>query len=257
MRRTLLVPVAGLAVVLLAGLTGCGLGTPTPTPSATESSSPTPSATPTAEPTEDPTTVPALPGSALLRLSVTAVSGDQEVRLVLTFARASTVTSASVAVADVQAACPNAIQSQLEAFPGFQPVGVLRATLTASGDWPDGFTVAVAGGGNIATIGEGDDVDPADDPVDGFGCAVAILTGPGEATFTSLLIGDPAQTLREGIDQQVAHGHYGFESDSQPITWKDCVVQLSSVAQRYATENGWELPADFGDGCQIGDGGAV
>ena len=86
---------------------------------------------------------------------------------------------------------------------------------------------------------------------------MAIVTGPGEATFTSLLVGDPATAVRESIDLQVAHGHYGIETDSQPITWKDCVVQLSSVAQRYATENGWQLPAQFGDGCQIGDGGAV
>jgi len=257
MRRKLLVPVAGLTVLLLAGLTGCGLGTPTPTPSASESSTPTPSVTPTPEPTEDPTTVSALPGSALLRLSVTAASGDQEVRLVLTFSRATPVTSAVSAVEAVQEACPNAIQSQLEALPGYQPVGVLRSTLKATGDWPEGLTVAVAGGGIIATVGDGADVDPADDPADGYGCAVAIVTGPGEATFTSLLVGDPAVTVRESLDLQVAHGHYGFESDSQPIIWKDCVVQLSSVAQRYATENAWQLPAQFGDGCQIGDGGAV
>ena len=129
MRRKLLVPLAGLTVVLLAGLTGCGLGTPTPTPSASDTATSTPSATPTAEPTEDPTTVSALPGSALLRLSVTAASGDQEVRLVLTFARATTLTSATSAVEAVQAACPNAIRSQLESLPGYQPVGVLRSTL--------------------------------------------------------------------------------------------------------------------------------
>jgi hypothetical protein len=257
MRRKLLVPVAGLALVLLTGLTGCGAAAPTPTPSATETASPSPSATPTAEATEDPTTVSALPGSALLRLSVTAASGDQEVRLVLTFARASTASSSTNSVEDVQSACPNAIESQLETYPGFQPVGVLRSTLSATGDWPEGLTIAIAGGGIIANIGEGDDVAPADDPVDGFGCSVAIITGPGEANFTSLLIGDPATAVRESLDLQVAHGHYGFESDSQPVIWKDCVVQLSSVAQRYATENGWQLPAQFGDGCQIGDGGSV
>ena len=240
MRHKLLVPVAGLTVVLLTGLTGCGLGgTPAPTPSASDTATSTPSVTPTPEPTEDPTTVTALPGSALLRLSVTAASGDQEVRLVLTVARASTMTSAPSSVADVQEACPNAIQSQLESFPGYEPVGVLRSTLTATGDWPEGLTVAIAGGGLIATIGDGDDVDPADDPVDGFGCAVAILTGPGDATFTSLLIGDPAVVARDSLELQVAHGHYGFESDSGPVTWKNCVVQLSSAAQRYATENSW------------------
>jgi hypothetical protein len=168
-----------------------------------------------------------------------------------------TATGATSAVEAVQEACPNAIRSQLESLPGYQPVGVLRSTLTATGDWPEGLTVAIAGGGIIATVGEGDDVDASDDPVGGFGCTVAIVTGPGEATFTSLLVGDPAVPVRESLDLEVAHGHYGFESDSQPITWKDCVVQLSSVAQRYATENAWQLPAQFGDGCQIGDDGAV
>lgn len=256
MRRKLLVPVAGLAVVLLTLLAGCG-GIPTPTPTASDSPSPTPSATPTAEPTEDPTTVAALPGSALLRVSVTAASGDEEVRLVLTFARAATLTSATSSIEDVQEACPNAIQSQLESYPGFQPVGVLRSTLTTTGDWPEGMTVAIAGGGFIATIGEGRSVDPADDPTGGFGCAVAIVTGPGEAKFTSLLIGDTLVSVRESLDLSVAHGRYGIESDSGSVTWKDCVVQLSSVAQRYATENNWQLPAQFGDGCQIGDAGTA
>lgn len=258
MRRKHLLPLAGFTLVLLAGLAGCSTGgAPTPTPSESGSASPTPSATPTPEPTEDPISVPALPGSALLRVSVTAASGDQEVRLVLTFARASTLTSATTAVEAVQGTCPNAISSQLAAFPGYQPVGVLRSTLTTTGEWPTGLTVAVAGGGLIATIGDGDAVDPADDPTGGFGCAVAIVTGVGDAKFTSLLIGDPAMSVRESLDLQVAQGHYGFESDSGQVAWKDCVVQLSSVAQRYATENGWQLPAQFGDGCQIGDGGSV
>ena len=258
MRRKLLVPVTGLAVVLLTGLTGCGLGgTPTPTPSASDSASPTPSATPTVEPTEDPTTVPALPGSALLRVSVTAASGDQEVRLVLTFARAASATSATRSIEEVQQACPNAIQSQLEQFPGFQPVGVVRSTLTTNGDWPDGMSVAIAGGGLVATVGDGVNVEAADDPTGGFGCTVAIVTGSREASFTSLLIGDPTLSVRESLDLSVAHGHYGIESDSGSVTWKDCVVQLSSVAQRYATENNWQLPAQFGDGCQIGDGGTA
>lgn len=268
MRRKLLVPVAGLAVVVITVLAGCTAGgIPTPTPTASETASPTPSETPTPEPTETPTTVPALPGSALLRLSVTAtVGGDEggaegggheEVRLALTFSRAVPLTSATTAIAEVQRACPNAIQSQLESFPGFQPVGVLRSTLTASGDWPDGLTVAVAAGGLIATVGDGDGVAAADDPSGGFGCAVGIVTGPGDATFTSLLIGDSTLPVREALDLQVAHGRYGFESDSGPVTWKDCVVQLSSAAQRYATENDWQLPAEFGDGCLIGDAGAV
>ena len=258
MRRTPLLSLAGLAVVVLTGLTGCAVGgTPTPTPSASDSASPTPSETPTAAPTEDPLSVPALPGSALLRVSVTAASGDQEVRLVLTFSRAVTATSATSAIEDVQQACPNAIASQLDSYPGFQPVGVLRSTLTTSGDWPDGMTIAIAGGGVIATIGDGNNVDPADDPEGGFGCAVAIVTGSGDAKFTSLLIGDQALSVRESLDLQVAHGHYGIESDSGSVIWKDCVVQLSSVAQRYATENNWQLPAQFGDGCQIGDAGTA
>jgi len=258
MRRKLLVPVAGLAVVLLTGLTGCALGgTPSPTPSASDSASPTPSATPTVEPTEDPTSIPALPGSALLRVSVTVGSGEQEARLVLTFARAATATSATSAIADLQQACPNAIQSQLDQFPGFQPVGVVRSTLRTTGDWPEGLSVAIAGGGLVATVGDGVNVDAADDPTGGFGCTVAIVTGPGEASFTSLLIGDQKLSVRESLDLAVAHGHYGIESNSGLVTWTDCVVQLSSVAQRYATENNWQLPAEFGDGCQIGDGGTV
>lgn len=258
MRRKLLVPVAGLALVLLTGLTGCGLGgIPAPTPSASDTPSPTPSATPTVEPTEDPTSVPALPGSALLRVSVTATSGDREARLVLTFARASSATSATTAIAELQDTCPNAIQSQLEQYPGFQPVGVVRSTLTTTGDWPEGMTVAIAGGGVVATFGDGLNVEPADDPTGGFGCTVAIVTGPGEAKFTSLLIGDPMLSVRESLDLQVASGHYGIESNSGSVTFTDCVVQLSSVAQRFATENNWQLPAEFGDGCQIGDAGTA
>lgn len=258
MRRTLLVPLAGLALLTLIGLSGC-VPTPeaVPTPTATETAAPTESATPTPTPTENPTAIPALPGSALLRVSVTALSGDDEVRLVLTFARASTATTATSAIANLQQTCPNAIASQLESFPGYEPVGLVRATLTSTGRWPEGFTFAVAGGGAIATIGEGDNVAAADDPEGGFGCQVAIVHGPGEAKFTSLMIGDSAASMREALDLAVAHGHYGIESNSGLVTWKDCVVQLSSVAQRYATENNWQLPADFGDGCQVGDAGTV
>jgi hypothetical protein len=259
MRRTLLVPAAGLALVLAAGLAGCGTGTPTPAPSVTDSASASPEP-PVAEPTDDPTTVGSLPGSAFLRVSVTADAGDREVDLTLTFARAAVGTNAPLDFGAVQDACPNAIESQLELMPGAVPVGVITSVLTTDGDWPEGLSFAVSAGGLVASIGEGANIAPSDDPVGMFGCSVPVVTGPGTATFTSLLVGNPAETARANLDIQVAHGRYGFESDSgsnAAVTWKDCIVQLSSAAQRFATENNWVLPADFGDGCLIGDGGSV
>lgn len=257
MRRTLLP--AALVVVASLALAGCGTqGLPTPTPSATGSPSPTPSA-PIVEETSDPTTVAPLPSSALLRLSVTAVADGQEVDLVLTFARAAGATSRPVELATVLEECPNAISSQLEILPGFEPIGVVTAELTTSGDWPDGLQFAVATGGQIAAVGDGIGVAPTEDPEGLFGCTVPIVTGPGSAEFISLLVGDPALPLRTNLDTQVAGGLFGFETDagSIPVRWTNCIVQLSAVAERFAEESGWVLPAEWGDGCLIGDGGSV
>ena len=257
MRRSLL----PAALVVLASLTLAGCGTaalPTPTPSATESASPTPSV-PVVEETSEPTTVTPLPGTALLRVSVTAEADGQEVRLALTFARASGETSRPDEFAHVIEECPNAIATQLGLFPGFEPVGVITANLTTTGDWPEGFQFGVAGGGLVASIGEGAGVAPTQDPVDLPGCTVSLVTGPGPASFTSLLVGDPALPLRTNLDTQVAHGLFGIESaaGSIPVRWTNCIVQLSSVAERFAEQSGWVLPVEWGDGCVIGDGGSV
>jgi hypothetical protein len=241
-------------------LVGCGIaGAPTPAP---PSASPTPTAAPpveTAAPV-DPTTIGSLPGSAFLRVSAVAESGGEEVRLQLTFSRAATKTTAAASFQDVLDECPNAIASQLDIFTGFEPTGVIVSKLEMEGDWPDGMTFAVSAGGQVASIGEGAGVAPSTDEPGMFGCTVPIVTGPGDATFTSLLLGEAAVNDRTDLDRQLARGLFGFESDAgtaEPIRWRDCVVQLSSSAQRFATENGWVLPGEWGDGCLIGDGGSV
>lgn len=256
MRRTLLP--AGLAILASLTLVACGGSAPTPTPSATESSSPEPTA-PTVEETVEPTTVGQLPSSALLRVSVTAEVGEEKVRLQLTVARAAGATTRPVEVASLLEECPNTVSSQLELLPGFQPVGVLTSVLTTEGDWPEGLRFAVAPGGVIASVGEGVGVEPTQDPVGQFGCIVPIVSGPGDAKFVSILVGDPAQQLRTSLDAQVSQGLFGFEetTGSVPVRWTNCVVQLSSVAERFAQQSGWLLPTEWGAGCLIGDGGGV
>jgi len=257
----MIAPLAGLVAIAVGSvLAGCGtvVPVPAPTPTATPSASAT-AASDTAPPSS-PTTVNALPGSALLRLTVTAEAAGEEVRLQLTFNRAQTLEAAPAAWESVQEACPNAIESQLEIYAGLEPTGVITSELSLVGNWPEGMTFAVAAGGIVATHGEGRGVAPVEDAPGAFGCTVAIVTGPGAATFTSLLLGDPAVPDRTDLEQQIAHGLFGFETDAGSavdIRWRNCVVQLSSVAQRLSTEFGWDLPAEWGDGCLIGDGGTV
>jgi predicted small lipoprotein YifL len=256
MRRTLL-PLAALA--LTATLAGCGAvggPTPTPTPTATE----TPTAPPTATPTEAPTTVDSMPGVAFLRVSATAEADGEEVRLELTFARAQTAAAAPQEFAAVQQECANAIQSQLEVYPGLEPTGVITSELSTFGDWPEGASVAIAAGGIIASYGGGSNVAPTEDEPGTFGCTVPIVTGPGAADFVSLLLGDPAIADRTDLDAQLARGRFGFESDGgsgTTVRWRDCVIQLSSSAQRLASANGWTQQTAGNVGCSIGDDGSV
>jgi hypothetical protein len=261
MRRTMRASLAGFTALAAAVvLAGCGTGgAPAPAPS---TESPTATAAPPVETSApvDPTTIGSLPGSAFLRVSAVAEAGGEEVRLQLTFSRAATKTTQAEAFQAVLDECPNAIQSQLDIFTGFEPTGVIVSKLETEGDWPEGITFAVAAGGQIASIGEGRNVAPSTDEPGMFGCTVPIITGPGDATFTSLLLGEPAVNDRTDFDRQLERGLFGFESDSgsaEPIRWRDCVIQLSSSAQRFATENGWVLPGEWGDGCLIGDGGTV
>ncbi len=251
----------GTAVALtVGGLAGCSLGAPTPSPTPTASASPSASVPVEVEPTDTPTTVGSLPGSALLRVSVTAEADGEEVRLQLTFNRAQTVTNAPGDFQAVRDACPNAIESQLELYPGFEPTGVVTSELTMVGDWPEGMTVAIAAGGTVASFGEGRSVAPTQDDPGAFGCTVPIVTGPGAAEFSSLLLGDPAITDRLDLEAQIAQGIFGFESDfgsAVDVRWVDCVIQLSSAAQRLSTEFGWTQPAQWGDGCLIGTDGTV
>jgi hypothetical protein len=265
MRRTKIAPLTRLLVsttvaLTVVGLAGCTLGLPTPSPTPTPSSSPSASAPVDVEPTDPPTTVSALPGSALLRVSVTAKAGDDEVRLELTFNRAQTRENAPEAFEAVQDACPNAIVSQLELYPGLEPTGVITSELEMVGDWPEGLTVAIAAGGNVASFGEGRSVAETLDDPGAFGCTVPVVTGPGSAEFTSLLLGDPAVTDRLDLESQVASGIFGFEADggsTVEVRWVDCVIQLSSAAQRLANEVGWTQPAEWGGGCLIGSDGTV
>lgn len=256
----MLVPVAGMVALALGALTGCSLGAPAPSPTPTESASPTATAPVPAEPTGTPTTVDSLPGSAFMRVSVTAEAGGDEVRLELTFNRAQTSEIAPDAFAAVQEACPNAIESQLEVHPGMEPTGVITSELSMVGNWPDGMRVAVIAGGMIASFGEGRSVADIQDAPETFGCTVSIITGPGAADFTSLLLGDPAVTDRIDLEDQIARGVFGFQSDSDSpveVRWVDCIIQLSSTAERLATEVGWTTPAQWGSGCLIGEDGTV
>ncbi len=241
-------------------LVGCGTGgTPAPTPTI---ESPTPTAAPPVETSApvEPTAIGGLPGSAFLRVSAVAEADGEEVRLQLTFLRAATKATAPAEFQAVLDECPNAIESQLDIFTGFEPTGVLVSRLDVDGDWPDGMTFAVSAGGQIASIGEGAGVAPSTDEPGMFGCTVPVMTGPGDGEFLSLLLGEPDVNDRNDLDAQLARGLFGFESDADStvdIRWRDCVIQLSSSAQRLATEFGWVLPGEWGDGCLIGDGGSV
>lgn len=260
-----MLPHARFAIGLTAAVTavvlaGCTAGGPTPTPTASDSASPSASTPVVTAPTEAPTTVDALPGSAFLRVSATAEVGDEEVRLELTFARAQTALAAPTEFAAVQAECANAVASQLELSSGLEPTGVITSELSMVGSWPAGMTVAVAAGGTIASFGEGSNVAPTEDGVGTFGCTVPIVTGPGAADFVSLLLGDPAVSDRTDLEQQVALGYFGFENDSgstAQVRWRDCVIQLSSAAQRIATASGWLQQTQGDVGCLIGDDGSV
>lgn len=261
-----MLPLARLAVstavaVTVVGLAGCGLtGGPTPTPTASDSASPSASTPVTSDPTVPPTTVDSLPGSAFLRVTATAEVGDEEVRLELTFARAQVAVAAADDFAAVQEECANAITSQLEVNPGLEPTGVIRSDLSMVGDWPEGMSVAVAAGGTVASFGDGRNVAPTEDGVGMFGCTVPVVTGPGAASFVSLLLGDPATSDRTDLEQQIAQGSFGFESDSGSaveVRWRDCVIQLSSAAQRIATASGWVQQTQGSFGCLIGDDGSV
>jgi hypothetical protein len=255
----MLAPLAGLVALAVAGLTGCTLGVPSPSPTPTVSESPT-AAPPVVEPTDTPTTVGSLPGSALLRVSVTAEAEGQQVRLELTFNRAQTGEINPEAFEAVQEACPNAIESQLEVHAGMEPTGVITSELSMVGDWPDGMSVAVIAGGVIASFGEGRSVADIQDAPGSFGCTVSVVTGLGAAEFTSLLLGDPAVVDRIDLEDQIARGIFGFQDDADSaveVRWVDCVIQLSSAAERLATEVGWTTPAQWGSGCLIGEDGTV
>jgi hypothetical protein len=255
----MLAPLAGLVALAVGGLTGCTLGVPSPSPTPTMSESPT-AAPPLVEPTDTPTTVDSLPGSALLRVSVTAEAEGKQVRLELTFNRAQTGEVNAEAFDAVQEACPNAIESQLEVHPGMEPTGVITSELSMVGDWPDGMSVAVIAGGVIASFGEGRSVADIQDAPGSFGCTVSVVTGLGAAEFTSLLLGDPAVVDRIDLEDQVARGIFGFQDDADSaveVRWVDCVIQLSSAAERLATEVGWTTPAQWGSGCLIGEDGTV
>lgn len=260
MRRKLLLPLAGIvALVTSATLAGCG-SEPTPAPVSSDTAVPSAEASAPPAPEVDPTTVEALPGSAFLRVSVTALADGEEVRLSLTFDRAATGATRPVLFESLQRDCRNTVVSQLDIHPGQEPTGVIRSHFEAEGDWPDGMTVGVSAGGQIASLGDGRDVVPVTDEAGMFGCSVVVLAGGSEATLASLVLGDPAVEDRDDLEAALAVGLFGFETDSgsaMPVEWRDCVIQLSSSAQRLATENGWTLPAQWGDGCLIGDEGTV
>lgn len=261
MRRRKLLPLAGLvALAVTTGLVGCGTVTlPTPTPTGTPT--PTPEVTiPIVDPVDEPTTVGALPGSAFLRVSVTAEAGGEEVRLQLTFDRAAIQTAEPEAFEAVLDACPNALESQLDSYPTLTPTGVITSHLETTGDWPDGMTIAVIAGGQIASVGDGRNVAPIVDEPGMFGCTVSLVTGPGAAQFSSILLGDPAITDRVDLENAIALGLFGFEPDggsAVTVRWRDCVIQLSSAAQRISAANGWTLPGQRNYGCLIGDDGSV
>jgi len=255
MRRS---PVPLLTLALVAVLTGCGAGSVSPTPSAEGS--------PAAEESPDPIDdagpeVPLLPDDALLQVSVTAVSeGGEELHILLTVDQPRAGAAAAREIAELSEACPNAIASQLEIYPGLEPTGVVTSTVVVTGEWADGDRALVSAGPFIANIGVGTGVARVDDPTAGFGCTAAVLTGPGEARLLSLLLGDPGTDDQVDADVELRRGVYGIEDSvdsASQLTWKNCRVQLGERAALIAEQSGWYAPEDWGRGCLIGYGGAA
>ena len=247
-----------LALALLAVLTGCGTGTISPTPDA--------SASPTAEESPDPIDdpgpeVPELPDDAFLQISVTAVSEEgEELHILLTVDQPRAGAPAARELAELSEACPNAIASQLEIYPGLEPTGVVSATLVVTGEWAIGDRALVSAGPFIANIGVGSGIAPIEDPAAGFGCTAAIVTGPGEARLLSLLLGDPDTDDQVDADLEARRGVYGIEDSADSasqLTWKNCRVQLGERADLIAEQAGWYGPDDWGRGCLIGYGGSA
>jgi hypothetical protein len=256
----MLAPLAGLVALAVGGLTGCAVGDPSPTPTASPSASPTPTTPVVVAPTEPPTTVDALPATALMRISVTAEADGEEVRLELTFDGAQTGSAAAAEFAAVQEACPHAIAGRLDIYPNLEPTGVITSQLTSVGTWPDGMTVDVSAGGTVASYGTGANVAPSNDQPGAFGCTLQTITGPGTAAFTTLLLGDPKTNDLVDLDQQTTDGIFGFWTNPESgveVRWTDCIVQLSSLAQRLSIQGYWAPPAVWGDGCLIGAHGTV
>lgn len=253
--RRLLLPAAG-AALLLSGCTMGGFPAPTPTP--TESAA---IETPTPAPIEDrPTTVSPLPTGAFLQLNARAVLGEEELRVVFTVEEAVPLDDpdGEEAWTALQETCPNAIESQLEVFPTLEPVGVILSTLEAEGELADA-PFGVQPGGFLVNLGEGRNVRPAQDPPGMFGCAFATVTGPGSATFASLVLGEPGDDIDDALEEGLAQGRYSLEvhADAADLEWRDCVVQLSNRAERLAATAAWVPPGEWGSGCIIGDPGMV
>lgn len=248
--------VAALTGLALA-LAGCAAPDPAPTPTETASPSVAPSAEPTAAPVE-PTTVTSLPSGALLRLSATAVADGVPVRVILTVERPAAAGLAPDEVQAVTDRCPVAIAAGLDREPGSSVLGVLRAQFETRGEWPTGAAVEAIAGSRVATIADGADARTA---LDGeFGCGPVTLDGPRDADLVALLVGPQAGTGRAALTTQTERGLYGLrtaEASQVPIVWRDCVIQLSATAERMVREAAWVLPAEWGDGCLIGDDGPV
>lgn len=240
-------------------LSACSMGgLPMPAPTISESLEPSP--TPTATSAAGPTTIPALPRGAFLQVSATAVSGDAELRVVLTVDDALPLDDpAAEEPWDVlQDECPNAIASQLELYPALQPVGVILSTVEADGDWRGEPPFGVTAGGRIASFADGDIATPPSDAPGMFGCSAMVLTGDGTAQLVSLVLGDAAE-VDDALEVGLASGLYGLEvaEGTSGLDWRDCAVQLSNRAERLSSNRGWVPPGEWGSGCLIGDPGEV
>lgn len=246
--------VAALAGLALA-LAGCATPAPQPTPTLEPSATAEPS--PTAAPVT-PTTVSALPSGALLRLSATAIADGVPVRVILTVERPTATDLARDAVQAIAERCPVALAAGLERDPGSSVLGVVRSQWETRGEWPAGAAVEVTAGGRVATIVDGADARTGSDGE--FGCGTATLTGPRDAELVAVLVGAGSGTGRTTLATQTERGLYGVrtaEASEVPIVWRDCVIQLSATAERMARDAAWVLPAEWGDGCLIGDDGPV
>lgn len=253
MSRILLLPVAASALLL----TACVGAAPTPTPDATATRSSDVTAEPTPEPT--PITVGQLPAGAFLQASVTAVAADgSELRIQVTVRPPRSGAAAEEQLQAVLEACPNAVASQLDVFPGMEPTGVVVSEIVATGDWPADEAVGISAGAFIANLGVGDVMAPADDPDTGFGCTIPALLGPGQAETYSLLLGDPAVPDAQDVQEAVARGVFGVQESpfgGSEVTWRDCIVQLGPTAERLMST--WYPPAEWGRGCLVGYGGGA